>query len=158
MKVICFFLTGPNELVIDELPTVIRIDPQKRKGKPCSNLPGFKDPVSHFVFDRLSFQSSRSRHRSHQIPTGVSAIVGNQIDFTESWSFLIPIGKGTNWNPVFQESPGFGVGPEDWDELSFFLLEKPIHGGWRYGQKLPSHLLGENQFLMLFQLFDHPRE
>ena len=84
-----FFLTGPNELVIDELPTVIRIDPQKRKGKPCSNLPGFKDPISHF-FDRLSFQSSRSRHRSNQITTGVSAIVGNQIDFTESWFFLIP--------------------------------------------------------------------
>lgn len=95
-----FFLTVPNELVIDELPTVIRIDPQKRKGKPCSNLSGFKDPISRFVFDRLSFQSSRSRHRSHQEfvrnPTGVSAIVGNQINFTESWSFLIPIGKGMN--------------------------------------------------------------
>jgi len=59
---------------------------------------------------------------------------------------------------VFQESPGFGVGPGDGGELWFFLLEKPIHGGWRYGQELPSHLLGENQFLMLFQLFDHPRK
>ncbi|NLJ39950.1 MAG: hypothetical protein GX432_14500 [Candidatus Atribacteria bacterium] len=59
---------------------------------------------------------------------------------------------------MFKESPGFGGGPGDGGELSFFLLEQPINGGGRYGQELPSRLLEENQFLMLFQFFDHPRK
>jgi hypothetical protein len=100
-------LAVAEELVVDELRAVIGVDAQEGEGKSGAKfLEASKDMDLGFVFQGLGLGPAGGnvcQGKSLAVfVEGCAAVMGNEIGFTKPGALLIPIGKGSDGDVVFE--------------------------------------------------------
>ena len=103
----------PKELVVDELRAVIGVNAEEGKGESGAEcLETGKDMDLGFVFQGFGLGPSGGNVRQGESLAvhveGCPAVMGNEIGFAETGGLLVPIGKGSDGDVVFEQGTGSG--------------------------------------------------
>ena len=103
------------EVLVDELTTIVRVQPQQREGQ---SLP---HPVHCTTYALLSFPSYSNtlrpttgyihRRQGSQVEAfSTLTTVGYQVNFQEAKAVLLPVSKGSDGNGALKQAPRLGSG------------------------------------------------
>jgi hypothetical protein len=157
-----FLFAMGDQHFIDELPTVVGIDPQDRKGeeRPRS-LKGSEDRLLAPMQEGQAFRPP-SRHIGERQGVQVAALdvgatMGHQVRFQKTGSGLLPLLECTDRNLLLEERSRSRGGKAALTQCALGTQEA-ISRGCTHGKQLASALLHEVEMLMPLQRFYQGRE
>lgn len=133
--------TELQQVGVDELAAVVRVDAQHREREPGHDvLECGQDPFLGFVAYGADLGPAGGDVGDGQggceLPRGVAALVGDQVDLHEPGPGLVPVGPGPDRDLGFQQRAGFGQRPAPGLPASPLGGQAAIDGGRGYPHQL----------------------
>ncbi len=104
-------MTVAEELVVNELRAVVGVKAEERKGElRAEYLEAGEDMELGLVFQGFGFGPSCGNvcegEGLTELIEGCATVVRNEISFAKPGALLVPIGKGSDGDVMFEQGPG----------------------------------------------------